>query len=99
MAAYSASKAALASFADAVRPELALSGIHLAQVQPGEAQCPPTHSLAITVSTFIRRFLSSLDRLQAEPACPLGVQTNHACLHSNPKRCKHHPKLVALPQV
>jgi len=40
MAAYSASKAALASFADAVRPELALSGIHLAQVQPGESQQP-----------------------------------------------------------
>ena len=35
MPAYCASKAALASFADTVRPELALSGIHLTQVHPG----------------------------------------------------------------
>lgn len=40
MPAYSASKAALAAFANAVRPELALSGIHLAQVQPGELSQP-----------------------------------------------------------
>ena len=35
MAAYSASKAALASFVDSIRPELASSGIHVAQIQPG----------------------------------------------------------------
>ena len=38
MAAYSASKAALASFADAIRPELASNGIHVVQIHPGGLQ-------------------------------------------------------------
>ena len=38
MAAYSASKAALASFVDSIRPELASSGIHVTQIQPGRVQ-------------------------------------------------------------
>ena len=38
MAAYSASKAALASFVDSIRPEMGKSGIHVAQIQPG--RCP-----------------------------------------------------------
>lgn len=40
MAAYSASKAALASWADAIRPELAKSDIHVAQIQPGALNSP-----------------------------------------------------------
>lgn len=35
MSAYTASKAALAGWADAVRGELAADGVHVAQVQPG----------------------------------------------------------------
>lgn len=44
MAAYSASKAALASWVDSIRPELAKSDIHVAQIQPGAplaAHLPP----------------------------------------------------------